>query len=182
MPERKRPFRLPRTAWNQIAQFPSEEELAVVTERLHSEIKEILAVEHIDIIASSARTKTLERRRAKLERRGWDFPLPDVHGVRLIIAENYTKPAAHLILEHYPSPKRYWWGLPSYRDYSDPKTKGRFNRASLSQYEAIHLNIRLNDGAKIAEIQIMTPEQLQMAELTRDEYLKRQELLFPRPF
>lgn len=181
MQERKRPIRLPRTAYNQVAQFPSEDKLVAITERLHSEIRAVLEAKHIDIITSSARTKTLERRMDKLERRGWDFPLPDVHGVRLILATVCTKPAAEVILEYWPSPKRYWWGLPSYRDYSDPKMKGRFNRASLSRYEAIHLNIRLNEGAKIAEVQIMSPEQLQIAEQTRDDYLRRQKLLFPSP-
>jgi hypothetical protein len=165
---------LPRTALMQVRLFPNEAELDEVTQRLHSEIRGVVEQQQISIIDSSARTKTLERRMDKLQRRGWDFPLPDVHGVRLILATPDTHPAAQVILDHYPSPEEYWWGLPSYRDYSDPNTKGKYNRASLSSYEAIHLNIRINEGARLAEVQIMTPEQLIIAEQTREEYLRRQ--------
>lgn len=167
---------LPRTALLQVKLFPNEAELDEVTQRLHGEIKNVLQGQQISIIESSARTKTLERRMDKLQRRGRDFPLPDVHGVRLILAAPDTHPAAQIILDHYPSPEKYWWGLPSYRDYSDPNMKGKYNRASLDSYEAIHLNIRINEGARMAEVQIMTPEQFIIAEQTREEYLRRQSI------
>lgn len=177
--------KLPSSATEQLANLPPFEERERVLASLFTTIREHLSVNGIliDVEKSSCRVKTEERINAKITRRGSADPILDLFALRLIMDKSFKALATQLIRERYPTPDIFPWGKPSYRDYSDPEVRrkfvSKFNPNIDDWYTATHINILFNEGSiiNIAEIQLRTPEEHELAERKREEYLRAQELM-----
>lgn len=141
-----------------------------VTALICAEVVELLEANGISVTTSNFRTKTAEKIKDKSERLGLGKPVHDIHAVRLILQESDIPNAVELIFDKWPTPETFPWGLPRHRDYGDPLVKAKFNPFSCADYSAVHLNISLKVGARVAEIHLMTPEEYARDEATRSSY------------
>lgn len=174
--------RLPIDALEQLRFLPSVDERYGILTSLYGEVGELLAVNgiKIDQARSSCRVKPDERIQEKIARRGLADPILDIYAIRLIMESSFKRLAAQVIRERFPTPDIFPWGKPSFRDYSDPEVRrdfaSRFNPNIDDWYTATHLNIIFGKGliVDIAEIQLRTPEEHDLAERRRSEYIEAQ--------
>lgn len=70
----------------------------------------------------------------------------------------------------YPTPEYFPEGVPSLKDYNDPTIP--WNPLRQDDYRAVHKNIVFIDGSYtgIAEVKLMTVEQLEVANRNRTAY------------
>jgi len=177
--------RLPIDALEQIRLLPSVDERTRILMSLFGEVNELLVSSGVEIDQerSSYRIKPDERIREKIVRRGSADPILDIYAMRLIMENSFKRLAAKVIRERYPTPDIFPWGKPSFRDYSDPEVRKdfaiRFNPNIDEWYTATHMDIIFGEGpvVNIAEVQLRTPEEHDLAERRRLEYLEAQKLL-----
>lgn len=168
---------LPASASEQLENLPSFEERKNVLALLFEEIKILLSENGILVNAenSTYRVKTDERIQEKIAQRGPAKPIMDLYGIRFVLDGALKQKAAKIIMENFPTPKVFPWKTPSYRNYSDENERKSFPQI-ISSYTAIHVNILFGSSqiANIAEIQLMTLEELQRAKETWPAYIKAQ--------
>lgn len=116
---------------------------------------------------------------AKANRRNSDEPQRDIYGIRIITKEVDRKRMAEAIQSLYPDTPEYFLnGMPTIRDYADAEVrrsiKQHFNSSISDEYSALHVNVVfMRPGAEvydIAEVQIMTPEEMVIYKQTRERY------------
>lgn len=174
---------LPTSSLEQLASLPSFEERNRILCSLFEEIKILLTENGVQVNTedSTYRVKTDERIQAKIARRGSDDPILDLYGLRFILDAAFKQRAATIIMQNYPTPEVFPWGKPSFRDYSEEDVRKnfikQFNQNILSSYTAIHIDILFGNCqvAEIAEVQLMTKEELELAERMWPEYIAAQE-------
>lgn len=127
-----------------------------VTVNLHRDILSTLAAANIPIITSEFRTKTEKRIASKIDKSPW--PLTDIHGVRVVLEEEHIEDAVDNISSQWSTPEYLFWGAASVQTPTF-KTSTHFDDLSRLMYEATHMRIYIPEGARIAEIQLQTPEQ-----------------------
>lgn len=177
--------RLPVDAVEQLANLPPFEERKRILASLFFDIGRLLSDGgvKVDMERSSYRVKPEERIQAKVDRRGSADPILDLYAVRFIIENSSKEIAVQLIKGEYPTPDIFLWGKPSFRDYSDPEVRrqfaSRFNPNIDDWYTAIHMDIIFGEGpiVNIAEVQLRNPEEHDLAERRRLEYLEAQRLM-----
>lgn len=163
---------LPNNALEQLAQLPPLDKQGAILGRLYHSIDRLLTGNGIaiDRDRSSGRVKTHENIDLKLKRRGTEKLVLDIYGLRLILPEEQIYPALEVIRTAYPTPEYFPEGVPSLRDYNDPTNP--WNPLRQDDYRAVHKNIVFVDGSDvgIAEIQLMTAQQLEVAMRNRATY------------
>jgi hypothetical protein len=163
------PFlRLPINALEQLSQLPPKEQQQVVLDRLYGNVTRLLTEKGLSVNRerSASRLKSQERINAKLERRGTDKLILDIYGMQVILPENQIYSALAAIDNKYPTPEQFPGNVPSLRDYNK---ETEWNPDRQDDYKAVHKNIVFVDGTiGIAEIQLMTAEQQQLAKRNRD--------------
>jgi hypothetical protein len=180
-----RPARFPVDAGEQIAHLPDKNTRIKIVQNIYNGLVFLLSCYGIEINRelSGLRVKTEERTSEKIARRGVSIPLRDIYGIRLICLEQDRDRLRQLIQSAYPlTPKDFPDGKPSWRDYSDPVVREFFrekhNPHTSSNYSALHINIAFlredSDLIDIAEVQVMTKAELDIYNLTREEYLNNQ--------
>lgn len=173
MPEKRHRFpKIPVNTLEQLAQLPSSEEQERILSRLYNSVIQLLAGNNltVDLEKSSKRSKTREAIDRKINRRGTGKPILDIYGIRLILTEDQIHQAVEILSTRYPTPKRFPGGIPSERDYNDPTIP--WNPLRQPDYRAFHKNILFTDGNQvgIAEIQLMTAGQWEIAQANRQDY------------
>lgn len=138
---------------------PRVEELRLAT--LHQEVLESLAFSHVPVHASSFRLKDPSRMLEKLDKRNDSSD----HPLRIVLNEEDKWIAIHNFHTEWPTPQSMF-GIPTIRI-------GR-NRRSHQDFTAVRMNI-VFDETKIAEIQLLNPEEAQQEEKTRDAYRRRRQ-------
>lgn len=122
----------------------------VRTALLHDEVCSLLMENQIQVAASSWRTKSRMSIEKKLTRPTRPIlPLGDIYGLKFILAEMDIPIATEKIREHWPTPDQI-------RGMSTIRTGP--NQLGSDRYYSERLNI-IFDENKIAEIQLVTPEQ-----------------------
>lgn len=177
--------RLPANAIEQIQLLPDVDERSRILTCLYNDIVNLLAKNgiKIDTERSSSRVKTDQRIQEKIFRRGWRDPILDIYGLRLIMENDFRSKAIEVIRTMYPTDDIFPWGKHSCRDYSNPEIRSdfsnKFNPNIGNDYTATHLNITFGEGPvlNIAEIQLRTPREHELAESTRAIYLAAQGMM-----
>lgn len=169
---------LPETATDQIDELPAREVLDRITKELHDQVSVVLTEVGIKITRSSWRTKSSETIAQKISRptRG-NYPLADIHGIRIIVAKKSKQAAVRAIRDRWPMPDTFKYGnppIPTIRNYSDDEIAGKFNPYRDPQYKAIHVNVLINEGAKIGEVQIFDRNDERIEKKTRAGHRTRQ--------
>lgn len=149
---------------------PVKEEWKQLLENLFKSILELLVKNDIEIINSSFRLKDQERMREKRAPGTSMAPLLDIYGMRFILKdEKSINQAIKIIHKEYPTPNKFPWEIPTYK-------KGGYNEHSHPNYDSTKINILFKDPnseeTKIAEIQLLTPQQEKIDKETRDYYEK----------
>lgn len=146
-------------------------------QHLHTSLLDIIDKINLPIVSSFCRTKNLGRLRQKINNSTWEDPVADIHAARLVLRKTDFPKITQAIFEMWPSPESYqfsWGKLPSFRDYSIPGVRSSMNKASDHTYSATHLTIAVPFGARLAEIQLYTVNDLHFYVKTREAYLDRQ--------
>lgn len=150
-----------------------QEEINKVAEGLYNKVVELLDSKGVSVINSSYRGKSKQRLLEKINRKP-DWPVSDIYAVQIIVEEIGVRQVVDLIKERWPTVDKFPWSLPSFRDFSDPKT--RRNEASRGDYRAIHMNVTFGNG-KIGEIKIYTPDWLEIERDSRSYYEQKRRSL-----
>lgn len=120
--------------------------------------------EGIPILGLRSRLKSPQRIREKLAQNGIpNWPLADIYGLRVILSSKGEISRAILILRNqYPTPEEFPWGLKTLRTWG--------NSHSHPDYNITRMNLVFSN--KIAELQLLTPEQDKINKETRAVYEK----------
>lgn len=172
--------RMPETVWQQIASIPHPGERENICKALSELLKHRLKKEGVKIEkVFPPRAKSLDRIEEKVKIRKTEAPLRDIYGVRFITNYPDRQKLAKIIQSAFPlTPAKFPDGMPSIRDYADPKikefVKKNFNPRISERHSALHVNVVfLRPGETfydIAEIQVLTSEEMRIFEETRGEY------------
>lgn len=175
----RRKIRMPQDVSEQIADFPSKEESKTICRALEVRIRNIFAAAGEEILDLTWRVKTDESIKEKTERKNSTEPIRDRFGLRVVARVRDRLDTAKMIQADFPlTPRFFANGFPSIREYADPKVrdliKQNFNPNISDLHSALHVNIAFltsdSSRLKIAEIQIMTPEELEVYHSTREGY------------
>ncbi|HJY98135.1 MAG TPA: hypothetical protein VJ227_00265 [Patescibacteria group bacterium] len=171
--------RLPSSVAEQIINLPDFCDRAGVCVDLARKLSLVLETNGIEYSIVSFRPKTDDKIKEKLTRRGGASLMRDIYGVRFITEEKDRLKIAKIVQDAFPfTPESFPDGMPSVRDYADPKVRdfvrSNFNPGISSRHSAMHINIVfLREGSSlfdIAEVQILTPEEMRIFKETREEY------------
>lgn len=132
---------------------------------LQTEVLDVLNSENIDPLLVGSRIKPPKSIVAKLNRRGIN-PILDFYALQFVVENRDIVNATEAIMQRWPMPEEFPWGLPTVRDGQNPY--------SSPDYSATHINI-LTEG-KIAEIKLLTPTQYEIERRTRSTYEKNRKL------
>lgn len=177
--EQKHSVRLPKDVFEQISALPCDEERGEILVDLAIKLGALFGRNGIPLEAVTMRIKSREKIQKKIERRGSSAPLRDLYGVRFVISNADRAGLAKIIQDAFPdTPEKFPDGMPSVREYADAQTrqfvKANFNPRISERHSAMHVNIVFpRDGSdlyEIAEVQILTPEEMQIFRETREEY------------
>lgn len=177
--ERNQSMRLPNDVYEQIKALPCDEERGEILGDLAVKLAAILGRNGIPLEAATMRIKSREKIEKKIERRGSTAPLRDLYGVRFVIESPDREKIAKIIQDAFPgTPEKFADGMPSIREYANAETrkfiKANYNSHISDRHSALHINIvfpRNETGLyEIAEVQILTPEEMQIFRETREEY------------
>lgn len=145
-------------------------EWMIALKELYSSVVHLLKKSQIEIVDSSFRLKTVDSMGEKISREAGGMnmnPLLDIYGIRIILKDSeQIKVAIDTIKKAYPTPSEFPWGVPSVRSGG--------NSASHQEYFSTRMNIVFfvsgKTDAKIAEIQLMTPQQYEVSKQHREFY------------
>lgn len=171
--------RMPKDVYEQMAVPICDEERGEILERLALRLFTILSTHGIVVEDGSMRVKTQEKIEKKIIKRNSTSPLRDIYGVRFITSDPDRARIAEIIQLAFPlTPEKFENGMPTVRDYADPKMKefirGNFNPNIYLLGSAMHVNVIFpiegRDILGIAEVQILTPEEMKIYKETHFEY------------
>jgi hypothetical protein len=171
--------RMPSSVSEQLANLPPEEERKQICMALAVRLLNEFNRNHIKIEGGSVRAKTKERIIEKVERRKSTDPMRDIYGMRFKTWERDRAKIAKVIQAAFPeTPEKFANGMPTVREYADPKMrefiKANFNSRISDRHSAMHVNfVFLRAGSEIfdiAEVQILTPREMEIFNETREEY------------
>lgn len=171
--------RLPIDAFEQIKFLPRIDERERVCKALSLRLYTALKENGVKIEGMSVRAKPGDKIDKKIKRRNSTTPLRDIYGVRFITSHPDREGVARIIQGCFPlTPKVFPDGMPSVRDYANSATrefvKSQFNPRISDRHSAMHVNIVFlragSDVCDIAEVQVLTPEEMRIYRETRDEY------------
>ncbi|HKC04698.1 MAG TPA: hypothetical protein VKC54_02400 [Patescibacteria group bacterium] len=171
--------KMPKNVFDQIKDFPGEAESKMICLALEARIRNVFEAEGEEILSLTWRIKSDESIKEKIKRKNSKGPIRDKFG--LMIQANLMDRIhmAQRIQADFPlTPKFFANGFPSIREYADPKVRRfvqqNFNPNISDLYGAMHVNVAFLTGnsakLKIAEIQIMTPEEFKIYWATRGTY------------
>ena len=149
----------------QVQGLPPCKELEEVTANFHKNVLITLSNAGVPIILSESRTKGKARIEQKVDKDP-KWPLVDIHGARVVLEDEHIDNAVQALQRKWPTPRNLFWG-PSSIQYPIFATSTKFDQPERLIYEATHMRVHIPDGARIAEIQLQTPEQHLIAELAR---------------
>ncbi len=170
---------MPADVYEQLAALPEEEVRSAICTNLALGLSILLADNGVKFEDVTARVKTKEKIERKITRRGSAGPVRDIYGVRFITREPDRGRIAKIIQSAFPNtPQKFENGMPSVREYADSETRAliqaNFNPHISDRHSALHINIVfLREGTNIydiAEVQILTPDELKIFYETREEY------------
>lgn len=122
----------------------------VRTAQLHDEILHILQIDKIVVIGSSFRTKDRMSIKKKISRPTRPIiPLGDIYGIKLILDEEDIPSAVETIRKYWPTPENIL-GIST--------TRTGPNQIGPQEYYSERVNIVFDDN-KLAELQLVTPDQ-----------------------
>ena len=130
-----------------------------------------------DLEESSYRVKSREDIREKSITRKSVSPVRDIYGVRFVVRNEDRFKITNLATYFPLTPDFFADGRPSVREYANPNVRsyirGAFN-PNIGEYSALHINIVFQrNNSKIydiAEIQIMTKDELTVSKNNRNLY------------
>lgn len=163
---------IPMTFQEQWALAPKTyEERDRVANQLEMDILESMARENIPILHSSSRAKTeasIAQKRSLKTPEKRDLPLIDLYGVRIVTDYDGPIQVKNAVYSVGYVPYEYPWGVKGYEYYqfTDPDDESRV------LYQARHFRIMFGGRGmqQIAEVQIMTLKEYEIAEASRREY------------
>lgn len=141
-----------------VGPFPEE----VRTGDLHNSVRQVLTRGNIEVLSSSFRAKSPASIRNKVGRSGW--PLFDIYGLRIMVAEDDISRSIALINEAFPTPPLIEFG-----DRLIRTVRKDGNNRSDPRYDILRMNI-VFDRTKMAEVQLLHPGQVEIEEETRGGY------------
>lgn len=150
--------------------------LIKVTHSFAKRVRSLMQREGIVYSDSKSRTKSEKRMVAKINARG-GRPLADIHGILFVMDEDSFDPAFDSLRQEYPTPDLFPSGMKTKRDRRDPEIRRSINSASDDRFRPLIFNLLIPKGARIAEVQLMTPETYQIGRETRARYVWVQQYL-----
>jgi hypothetical protein len=171
--------RLPADVFEQIRFLPRIDERERICVAISKRLATALKDNGVKIEDVETRAKQADSIEDKIKRRGSTNPLRDIYRVRFITNYPDRSRVARIIQDSFPlTPKVFPDGMPSVRDYANPETrefvKSRFNPRISDRHSAMNVNIVfLRNGSRlcdIAEIQVLTTEEMALYKETRSEY------------
>lgn len=155
--------------------------LDAVTQKLHGEIVQVLSSNEIALSSSYCRTKTLDsinlkrdyRSLTEKSRQYFHDPIIDIHGVTVVLHEPLQlQAAAEVIFDRWPTPEKLFGHMDRSVDYS------QFNhgpRPGISDphYSATHLRLRIQEGARYAEVRLFTEDDQEFHQRTAAAYKEK---------
>lgn len=176
--EKSRIKRMPENAYEQLVNLPDKETRRELCLTLGQTILDLLDLNGIKVEKVTVRAKTAESMWRKIERRNSKAPLRDIYGIRIITEESDRMRIKDLIQGLFPlTPEKFADGTPSFREYADPETRRQArnrNKNISERHSALHVNVVfLREGSDyydIAEIQVLSSEEMKIFEETREEY------------
>ncbi len=150
--------------------------LIKVTHSFARRVRSLVQRKGIEFSDSKSRTKSEKRMVAKINARG-GRPLADIHGILFVMDEDSFDPAFDLLRQEYPTPDLFPSGMATKRDRRDPEIRRSINSASDDRFRPVIFNLLIPNGARIAEVQLMTPETYQIGRETRSQYVWTQQFL-----
>ena len=163
---------VPRTFWEQWDIVPkNQEERDRIAKELERGVLESLVDRRVRVHHASSRAKTAlstNRKRGLMSERRKELPVVDIYGVRVVVDEYSVIRAANAIRSRYYCPSWFPWGIKGDINYQikDENNPGRI------LYQARHLRVLFGGRGvrQIAEIQIMTPAEFEIAKASRAQY------------
>ncbi len=151
-------------------------DLIQVTHSLARRVRSLVQKEGIAYSDSKSRTKSEKRIIDKINARG-GRALLDIHGLLFVMEEQGFDPVYFLLRDEYPTPDLFPSGVDTLRDHRDPNVRRAYNSASDDNFHPMVFNILIPNGARIAEVQLMTPETYRIGQETRVQYVMTQKYL-----